>query len=519
MLMPKAMLRSKPIKVARSLSYQYFIQEGDRAYRQHQDWAEGDNLLDEALNAYSRAQEQAPDEPEVLVRIAKTFYLQGKYEKAERYAGKALELSGTKCGLGDAYLLLGEIARRKGQLNQSVEYLARAIQVGGLQSAGARYEFWRVMREALQERFSVLPLFSGGYALLTAVLLTPFQKDSAVSLGKLWLLAQLPMAWLQSEAGIGEEGGLQRCLDLYRYFPGSALLGNLIGRLYQEKGQFDEAKYWFESVIRRHPSKPEAYALLARLLEHQEAYLEMMEVYQKLLELQPGNPHVWCNLANSAYFAQSYRESLKAYETALRLGKDRRWKAMVAQSIANIYADIFQNHDAALAYYRLSQELDPSDVENYIQQGLLYFQKEDYDNAERTYQMALSIAPDNPRLYCNIGYLRWSTGDIDSAILFYEKAIALDSQYEIPLNNLGVIYLDTLGDIQKAIELFSQAITLNDHYALAHYNLGRAYSFLGKRLEAAQCFRVAQDINQFSQELDNDELTARINNLFDSNSL
>jgi tetratricopeptide (TPR) repeat protein len=516
MLIQKALQSAKPVEVNRSLSYQYFLQEGDKAYRQHLEPAEEGNLLEEALNAYSRAQEQAPDEPEVLARFAKVYYLQGNYEKAERYAQRTLNLSKQPAIQGQAYTILGAIAHHKGFYPEAIRTLVKAIRTNRLLQGGtARWELYSTCCDAIRDQFHPYYALIGLYAFVTAALLLPFQKEGPSLAAYLLMLPTLLLAWFHEETG-SYNRALRQCLDLHLHLPGSALLGNIIGSIYQKKGKIDEARHWFESVIQRHPGNLTAYCHLAQLYESQEAYLEVAEIYKKLVRLQPGNPHIWCSRANAAYYAQSYREALQCYETALRLGVNRRWKAMIAQSIANIYADTFQNNEAALAYYRMAQELDPTDIENYIQQGLLYFQKEDYDNAERTYQMACRVSADNARLYSNLGYLRWTAGDIETAIQLYEKAMALDSNYEIPLNNLGVIYLDSLGDVQKAIELFQAAIAINDHYALAHYNLGRAYSFLGQRLEAAQCFRVAQDINQFSRELDNEELTARINHLFDS---
>lgn len=516
MLIQKTIQSAQPVRASRSLSYQYFLQEGDRYYRQHLDLAEGDNQLEDALNAYSRAQEQAPDEPEVMVRIAKICYKQGNYDKAERYAQRALDASPPRPIQQEALTILGTLAHQQGFYSKASQTLIKAIRLGRLtQSGEARWELYRTCQNAIRERFNVSYALVGLYAWFTAMLLLPVQKERPPLASCLLILPALLLAWFHEETG-SLNRALHRCLDLHHLFPGSAMIGNMIGVAYQQKGKFEEAKHWFESVIRRHPTDLNAYCHLAQLYESQEAYLEVADIYKKLVKLQPGNPHIWCNRANAAYYSQSFRDALQCYETAFRLGVDRKWKAMIAQSIANIYADTIQNNEAALAYYRMAQELDPSDVENYIQQGLLYFHKEDYDNAERTYQLACRVASDNPRLYSNLGYLRWTAGDIETAIQFYEKAIALDNEYEIPLNNLGVIYLDSLGNLQKAIEMFQSAIAINDHYALAHYNLGRAYSFLGRRLEAAQCFRAAQDINQFSRELDNDELTARINNLFDT---
>src|SRR6202012_864984 len=108
------------------------------------------------------------------------------------------------------------------------------------------------------------------------------------------------------------------------------------------------------------------------------------------------------------------------------------------------------------------------------------------------------------------GYLAWLQGDITQASEYYHQSIACDPTYDIALNNLGVLYLDHIGDITKAMELFEQTLDVNPQYALCYYNMGRAYSFMGKAVEAAHCFMQAQIFNADNEELDNQELAERI---------
>ena len=107
-------------------------------------------------------------------------------------------------------------------------------------------------------------------------------------------------------------------------------------------------------------------------------------------------------------------------------------------------------------------------------------------------------------------------GDIDEAVQYYQRAIELDPFYEIPYNNLGVIYLDHVGKTHDAIQYLKKAVGLNENYALAYYNLGRAFSFINNRTEAAEYYRLAQELNEFTHELDDEELEARIYHLFTS---
>ena len=95
-------------------------------------------------------------------------------------------------------------------------------------------------------------------------------------------------------------------------------------------------------------------------------------------------------------------------------------------------------------------------------------------------------------------------------------SIKYDPTYDIAYNNLGVIYLDDLGRVQQASELFEKAIKYNPNYALAHYNLGRSVAIKGDKVEAAKLYQIAMDLNNVTNELDPQEITDKIQGLFDS---
>lgn len=507
-----------------SPAFQHWVREGDRLYREHLEPEEDENCLELALNEYARALEQEPDSPLVFCRMARIFLRQGNYPKAQQAAEKSLKLlqadEPDKARIqSDAYYVLGMIQYRKGDFPKAAHTMRQAAGLTGLQSSRIRFAVFQTCRDrAFAEGFrpmAMVWLLQAVYSLITSLLLLPFERERISMLTLSVLIPRLLLAWVQEETGM-RQAALERYLTIRQDYPGLGSVGIIIGDMYRQKGQPEQARYWFETTIAKHPGSLDAYYHLARLLEEQEDYPNMVKVYEQLIRLKPADAHLYCNLANAHYYNQSYMDALRHYESALQLGTDAHWKAMVAQSIGNIHCDYLQNAHAAIASYQMARALDPTDIENYIQLGMLYFHKDDYGNAELIYRKAITLAPDNPRLYSNLGYLRWMEGDIETAIELYKKSIELDPGYEIPINNLGVIYLDMLGQVHKAIALFQEAIELDEHYALAYYNLGRAYSFLDNRLEAANCFRTARELNHYSRELDNDELTARINHLFDT---
>ena len=221
-------------------------------------------------------------------------------------------------------------------------------------------------------------------------------------------------------------------------------------------------------------------------------------------------------MGNVYYLQGDLEQTVSYYQSAMCYSDDKEWKGLLAQSLAKIYQEHYGNYDAAQASMQLAVELNPEELDYHVQLGVVSFEKEDYHTAEATYEKAITKFPYNPLLFSSLGYMKWMDHQIDEAVALYERSMELDPYYEVPYNNLGVIYLDSIGDIQKAIELFMKAKELNANYSLAYYNLGRAYGFLGDSLEAVHYFQQAREVNQYTQDLDNEELDNRINSLFNT---
>ena len=500
---------------------------GDVFLDAHQSVLEPDNCLDDALNAYARQLEDAPECPLLFSRMGQVFFLKGQSDRALSAAQKAVALAKSTIAppprqaakaRAEAYTIMGLVHQRSGQYRTSNQFLKQALVDSGFRCSPIRFAIFQNYRELAFQQPLSFHWCKATYALLSGLFLQPFSLNQQSIAQWVIILPALIKAWMLEECHQTEKA-LACYGQLAADYPGFATVRLIIGDIQRERKDFNQARFWFEQVCQRHPNHLDAHYHLAQLLEEREDYEEMTTVYHRLDALKPNDPHVQCNLANAYYYLHDYKKALAHYETALQQGTDPCWKSIVAQSIGNIYCDYYQNPQAAQAYYHLAMDFNPTTVENYIQLGMLYFQGEDYANAELIYRKAMRVTPNSARIFSNLGYLRWLAGDAAEAVQLYEQAIRLDAHYEIPINNLGVIYLDMLGDVHRAIELFQQAIALDQSYALAYYNLGRAYSFLDNRLEAAHCLQMARELNQFTRDLDNDDLSARIQRLFDTREL
>lgn len=132
------------------------------------------------------------------------------------------------------------------------------------------------------------------------------------------------------------------------------------------------------------------------------------------------------------------------------------------------------------------------------------------------YNMALLEGVKDVKIYTRLAMAYWENNSVQDSIDCYNLAIETDPNYDIAQNNLGVIYLDTLNDVGRAMTLFKKAVELNPNYTLAHFNLGRCYAKLNRKIDAANEFQRAIDLNKFTNELDEEIIQDKLFELFEA---
>ena len=137
----------------------------------------------------------------------------------------------------------------------------------------------------------------------------------------------------------------------------------------------------------------------------------------------------------------------------------------------------------------------------YLQVGLLYFSKGDFDRAYQYYMMAYDLSPENPNILNNIGYLysqkTFSKFNMELAIEFLTR-----SDCGTAHNNLAGIYRDKsygqYADMDKAIAHYHKALEkgYSDNHVLN--NLGVLYGDHKKEysLAASYCYLAAKAGNK-----------------------
>ena len=490
------------------------VRLGDLYMKWHLDIFNACQYLDEAITEYQLAMESLIDSCQIYYKIGVAFYHKGELDKAINYFTMALE---KRHDYYDAYYMLAETFVKKAHFTDAMDAAEAAIQSSRFGSSSAHYLLYKLYEaSSFKNTHTKLKAF---YEKVVSALLVPFDKTAQKNIiNNVSYLSFLPL-FLKGFYAIQVKDfakAIQLYKDAIEKAPGFAPLYCVLGDIYLSTGYFEDAITEYKMAIWLDPFNIAAYRHLCRAYEEQGDYNQAIDVYNKLIAMAPNMPDLYSNLANIYYIKGEFDLAISNYQTAITLNPNKSWTSVIAQTMGFVYQENKSDPDAAISAYQTAYVLTPEDIDIYVNLGSAFYDKEDYNNALAVYRQALELQPHNAKIHCNLGFLYWGKGDTDEAIKSYEFAIKYNKNYDIALNNLGVIYLDDLGRVNKAIELFRMAVEANPNYALAHFNLARSISIVGDKVEAAKLYQMAQDINKITQEIDPRDIADKISELFES---
>ncbi|MDD3014264.1 MAG: tetratricopeptide repeat protein [Candidatus Gastranaerophilales bacterium] len=490
------------------------ISLGDLYLEWHHDIYQSKQYLDEAITEYQRALETHLDSSIIHYKIGLALYYKGELDKAAGHFNLCIEYDSK---MADGYFMLARTFAKKERFSESFPNIAKALKYGGVKTSRPHYLLYLLLNSR-EDRKNIKQKIRANWHLFLAVLTLPFDGNARKELSvKCSYIRFIPL--FIKGYYLEKTKNYYKAIELYSQeierAPGFLPLYILLGDVYRSMGKTSDAINEYRMALWLDPTNIMAYKSLCATYEEQGDYDNAIKMYEKLIEMHPNDAIYYSNLANILYLKGDLKSAISCYQTAITLNPNKNWTSIIAQTLGYVLQESKENYDAAISAYQSAFLLNPNDIDIYISLGSAFYDKGDYNNALAAYRVALESDPGNARIHCNLGYLLWGKGIIDESIKEYELAIKLDPNYDIAYNNLGVIYLDDLGQIQKSMELFQQAIDINSNYALAYYNMGRAMAIKGEKIEAARIFQVALNINSFTNELDNNEIKDRIDNLFD----
>ncbi len=140
---------------------------------------------------------------------------------------------------------------------------------------------------------------------------------------------------------------------------------------------------------------------------------------------------------------------------------------------------------------------------NYL--GVAFYNRGNYDEAQKAYDRARALDSNYPIVFNNLGSLNLSVflksqdaRAFGKAVEDFKRAIELDPNYASAYNGLGAA-LKMGGDVDGAIESWKKAVELKPDFGYAMYNLGLAFLAKGDKTSALDYFTRYKD--RFSSSL------------------
>ena len=155
--------------------------------------------------------------------------------------------------------------------------------------------------------------------------------------------------------------------------------------------------------------------------------------------------------------AISVEEAVRASITRLNVRSDAETRRMIA-ALAK------QQNKTKVAKYGVSEKTAPQTAGTFLDRGILFASRGDYEMAITDFTAALRIDPNSAQIYTERGIAYSDKGNYDRAIADYSQAIRLAPNYAIAYINRGITY-GIKRDWNRAIADYEAALRLDPNNA------------------------------------------------------
>jgi tetratricopeptide (TPR) repeat protein len=433
--------------------------------------------------------EQAPKTQRMLVTdavaTAGKLANAGRLEQAEKLCRQILE---KRPNVADAHNILGVVLHRKGQTEEAVASVRRAIKL----FAGAP-NYYSNLGEMERTRGN---LDVAATALARAVKLNPNSAQAYNNLGI--------VHYDKREFAKAEEA-YRKAIDLEDNYPEAH---NNLGNAVRALGRLDEAIREYERAIEIRENYPEAYnnmgtvfrdqakleqaeasyrraiafrqnyqeALnnLACLLTDQKRYEDAIRVLGDTLKLYPNHVATVLNLTRAHMARGAYPMANRAVHAVLKQEPEN----IEALTMAGQIAHDLDHYEDSIKHFEKALELNPNNIEALNYYGVALKSVGRLDDARNTFIKALEVQPRAIGTYSNLTDLEKFTAENPLFLTMkriIERVPSPDSAPYMALHfALGKAY-DDIGDADKAFEHYSigtrlKRVTLN-------YNEAEVFEF------------------------------------------
>ncbi len=289
----------------------------------------------------------------------------------------------------------------------------------------------------------------------------------------------------------------------------------IAGHLCTASHRFDEARKYYQKVLRLSPNQSDARQMLNQLSMKQAAQQpketpeslyqsacrqveqgqrrEAMRILEQLIALDPGHALAHNDLGVLAFENGDKDKAQRLYEKACELTP---YNGVFQKNLGDFYFLERGDAEKGLSRYVQALTLDPQDVESLMATGCICMDLGRWDDARVFFDRTLEIEPWHaeaqqylqklnatdlatagatkaPDLYA-VAQSQVAAGDSGGAIRTLEQLVAKEPSRAQAYNDLGVLHYEQ-GDKQQALRFYEQAARLAPHDATFLKNLADFY--------------------------------------------
>ncbi len=238
----------------------------------------------------------------------------------------------------------------------------------------------------------------------------------------------------------------------------------LLGELYQQKGEIDKALANYQHSVLLDASEPNNHMRVAQLQMQLKRYSEAVETAQAARARFPDHPQAIYLLALTLSQAKKHPEAMTAFAEA-QLEFEANYEELLSASFYFSYGAAAEQAgliDMAAELLRKCIEMEPTQAaEAYNYLGYMWVDRgENLDEAGDFIRKAVTTEPDNGAFLDSLGWFYFKKGEYDKALKELTRASELIKPEDpVIFDHIADVY-HKMGNVAEAVRNWQKALAL-----------------------------------------------------------
>lgn len=425
---------------------------------------------------------------------------QKKLDESSEYLAKAIQLNpklvGARLTLGQVYARQGKTARARQTFQQALKLapdsLAARLNLAQLEATAGNY---RISLDLVEPISGPLRGSPDGLVLLVTDYLGLGQRDSARELVSDWMAlgeGVPPALAIEFAKPLIEQGLVPEAIQVLEKArgtgPASFELAFTLGGAYLASGDTKRAAEYYEQAAGLNDRCVLCFRQMAKIAQREGEKEKALSFLIKAKALEPENPEVLFEFGRLCLEGDLFRDAIPALERAVQLRPDNdRYRYVLGSAYVGKV-----RYEEALAIFDALVKKHPEDpVLNYAMGSLLYTVGTDLEGAEKYLRKSISLQPNQVGAYYYLGMVIFKKGDQDQAVGIFHELLQRYPDHLGSLEQLGTILVKQR-EYDEAQQVLEKVLRLDPDSLTGHYQYSLLLGRLGKREESERHMQIAK---------------------------